>query len=92
MKNKGFWVRFVAFLIDFIIYESVFAILCIKITLAIEFNPYIYKPEILFFWLACGLLLPWLANVIISTLTGTTPGKWICRAKIVDAMTGEKPS
>ena len=92
VKAKGFWIRFLAFLIDFTLYEAVFMFLGIWVTEnnIVSFMPFL--PNVVIAYILFLLVFPWLFNSLILVLFGTTLGKFIIRAKIVDAQTGEKPA
>jgi uncharacterized RDD family membrane protein YckC len=79
-EHVGFWIRFVAAIIDFVILGAIFAILSLPAFIGLMFFPF------RFFWFP----LPWLYYWLFTGLKGQTPGKMAVGIKVVDAR-GEKP-
>ena len=79
-EYMGFWIRFVAAVIDAVILGAVSAILALPAFLDLMFLP------LRFLW----LFGPWLYFWLFTGLKGQTPGKMLLGIKVVDAQ-GEKP-
>jgi uncharacterized RDD family membrane protein YckC len=80
-EYMGFWIRFVAAIIDAVILGAVSAILALPAFLDIP----LFAP-LRFFW----LLLSWLYFWLFTGLKGQTPGKMVVGIKVVNAR-GEIP-
>jgi len=94
VKYAGFWIRFVAFLIDSVLVVILIFPPLIGILFALYGSDY---PEPLDFvegeldsWLF--RILPALAVIIFWIYKSATPGKMVLKTQIVDAKTGETPS
>lgn len=79
-EYMGFWVRFVAAIIDAVILGAIFTILSLPAFIGSMFFPF------RFIWFP----LPWLYYWLFTGLKGQTPGKMVVGIKVVDAR-GEKP-
>jgi uncharacterized RDD family membrane protein YckC len=79
-EYMGFWIRFVAAVIDAVILGAVSVILALPAFLSQVFLP------LRFLW----FLLPWLYHWLFIGLKGQTPGKMAVGIKVVNAR-GEKP-
>ena len=79
-EYMGFWIRFVAALIDAVILGAVSAIIALPAFLDLMFLP------LRFLW----LFAPWLYYWLFTGLKGQTPGKMAVGIKVVDAR-GENP-
>jgi uncharacterized RDD family membrane protein YckC len=80
VEYMGFWIRFVAAVIDAVILGAVSVIIALPASLSQVFLPLRF---LLF-------LLPWLYHWLFIGLKGQTPGKMAVGIKVVDAR-GEKP-
>jgi uncharacterized RDD family membrane protein YckC len=81
VEYMGFWIRFVAAIIDAVILGVVSAIFLLPTILDL-----LWHPLVNFFW----LFAPWLYFWLFTGLKGQTPGKMTVGIKVVDAR-GEKP-
>ncbi|MDU7692793.1 MAG: RDD family protein [Helicobacter sp.] len=92
LEYAGFWIRLLATVIDFIILFSVVTIGTITIITISDSYDSGSTPAFLFF-LDCPIIF-WLIVIIAVTIAfwhgfGATPGKIICKIKIVNATTHE---
>jgi uncharacterized RDD family membrane protein YckC len=84
----GFWVRFVAFIIDSIIVGGIYSLFYFLLY-AVVFAD-LYTPLLSVFWFPIPWLLPYLYYWLFIGLRGQTLGKMAVGIKVVNAK-GEKP-
>ena len=93
MENQhyaGFWLRFLAFLIDMVVITLAFGI---PLTFIYGVEYWSGTQVIRGFWdVMLSYVLPFIATIWFWQRFLGTPGKMLLRLRIVDARTGHKPS
>ena len=94
VKYAGFWIRFVAFLVDSVLVVILIFPPLVGILFALYGDKYLEPLDFIEGELDSWLfrILPALAVIVFWIYKSATPGKMVVNTKIVDAKTGETPS
>ena len=87
VRYAGFWIRFVAMIVDTII------LMLIMMVAAMVFGAAVMNPEMgMMTWSVFNIILPAILVVLLWRYWGATPGKMMFKAVIVDAQSLKPPT